>query len=327
MDRKILTPSQTRELIEAGASLLIAGDEALLRALPRGNWIAGTIPYFMGDDGGIVDRGVLYVDVLPDAVEEIRVRDLDAASLPQLAAEGFENGFTVLVLPAMTDVHAAFAQDSAEYEGLFNRPVVGWIAGVHLDDLGQEKPRVVDGTTGAFHEDHAVVLHARLADGVVATLDIVNVFAPDDGPTLTFDTTGFSVETVHVDGEPRNFAEWLAEVGHDSRLPLVADYFGAHVNVSIQAIAEDHSRVDLYAPVFEGMEYRLAAPVADYVREFESAVPADAEPVFACNCILNFLYSELEGKQTTIRGPITFGEIAYQLLNQTLVHLDLKQAA
>jgi hypothetical protein len=47
--------------------------------------------------------------------------------------------------------------------------------------------------------------------------------------------------------------------------------------------------------------------------------------VFACNCILNFLYSGLEGKITEgMYGPITFGEIAFQLLNQTLVYLDVK---
>lgn len=48
-------------------------------------------------------------------------------------------------------------------------------------------------------------------------------------------------------------------------------------------------------------------------------------PVFACNCILNFLYSELEGKSTgAITGPITFGEIADQLMNQTLVYVQLE---
>jgi hypothetical protein len=37
------------------------------------------------------------------------------------------------------------------------------------------------------------------------------------------------------------------------------------------------------------------------------------------------LYSELEGKKTaSIIGPITFGEIAYQLLNQTLVYAEIQ---
>jgi hypothetical protein len=40
--------------------------------------------------------------------------------------------------------------------------------------------------------------------------------------------------------------------------------------------------------------------------------------------ILNYLYSNLEGMRTgDMVGPITFGEIAYQLLNQTLVYLTI----
>jgi len=47
-------------------------------------------------------------------------------------------------------------------------------------------------------------------------------------------------------------------------------------------------------------------------------------PVFSCNCILNYLYADLAGdKALSITGPATFGEIAYVLLNQTLVYLEL----
>ena len=50
----------------------------------------------------------------------------------------------------------------------------------------------------------------------------------------------------------------------------------------------------------------------------------NGEIAFSCNCILNFLYSDLEGKHTGhIIGPMTFGEIGYQLLNQTMVFLNV----
>ncbi|MFN7050994.1 MAG: DUF6976 family protein, partial [Gemmobacter sp.] len=74
-----------------------------------------------------------------------------------------------------------------------------------------------------------------------------------------------------------------------------------------------------YAPVFADVEYRLA-------RRREGGVePADAQQsAFSCNCILNYLYGGLEGKTTGgYTGPVTFGEVAYVLLNQTLVKLDL----
>jgi hypothetical protein len=48
--------------------------------------------------------------------------------------------------------------------------------------------------------------------------------------------------------------------------------------------------------------------------------------MFSCNCILNFLYGELEGKSIgTFTGPVTFGEIAYQLVNQTLVYVKAEK--
>ena len=46
------TVDEARRLIEGGQPLLLAGDEALLQALPLGDWIGGTIPYFMTAQGG-----------------------------------------------------------------------------------------------------------------------------------------------------------------------------------------------------------------------------------------------------------------------------------
>ena len=46
--------------------------------------------------------------------------------------------------------------------------------------------------------------------------------------------------------------------------------------------------------------------------------------LFSCNCILNYQYAELEGEKTKgFTGPVTFGEVAYQLLNQTMVYLTI----
>jgi hypothetical protein len=77
------------------------------------------------------------------------------------------------------------------------------------------------------------------------------------------------------------------------------------------------------------MEYKHAKPVTNYVEEFTSQMPKGSTDniLFSCNCILNYLYSELEGKKTSdVTGPMTFGEVAYQLLNQTLVYLSVYDA-
>jgi len=40
-----------------------------------------------------------------------------------------------------------------------------------------------------------------------------------------------------------------------------------------------------------------------------------------------YLYGKLEGARAGLAGPCTFGEIAYLLLNQTMVYFDVVDAA
>ena len=79
--------------------------------------------------------------------------------------------------------------------------------------------------------------------------------------------------------------------------------------------------------MFEDVEYRLAEPIANLAEFFgEEFAARKVKPAFSCNCILNFLYAELEGKRTgEATGPITFGEIAYIQLNQTLVYVTFER--
>jgi hypothetical protein len=323
MAGKIHTIDETIALIREGRRLMLAADESVLAQLPAGTWIGGTIPYFMGADGGVTSREVVYVDELPDVVSDIRIVTYGPDDLHRIPADEYPNGFSVVILPAKSEVHVRYAAEAPEYPGLFNQPIVGWVAGSHLDDVDTAIPKVYAGPTAEATSQHAVVLHASLPDGVLAVVDIVNLFHQGDGATLTFDDSGFSQSSVYVDGVATNLAKYLTEIGHDNRLPLVADYFGTSINVSIQNI--DVDTVSFYAPVFKGVEYRLAAPIGDYVGEFEAHLQRGSiSPTFACNCILNYVYSDLEGKKTgDIVGPITFGEVAYQLLNQTLVYLAI----
>src|SRR6266496_2446272 len=56
MLRHLLEVDEVAERIRRGEPLLLAGDESRLKLLPRGDWIAGTIPYFMSDEGGVSQR-------------------------------------------------------------------------------------------------------------------------------------------------------------------------------------------------------------------------------------------------------------------------------
>lgn len=316
-------------LISQGDYMIISGDEKVLASLPSGNWIAGTIPYFMTEEeGGKVDQDKLYVNIISGlpANSSPRLTLYDTNTISRIAQEAPENGFTILILPASSDVHLKYAENAPDFPNMFFSPIIGWISGVHLDELGSRTAKVGFGPAGGMLSDtQAAAMHVPLPEHQVAHIKTINLFEQGAGSTIKFDENGFVVKKCTVDGTEWNLAQYIKEHSIDTRLPLVADYSGVMVNVSIQEVADDV--VNLYAPVFAGVEYRFAKPVSDYVAEFNKALPAgDSENIgFSCNCILNFLYSELEGKKTgKLIGPMTFGEVAYQLLNQTLVYLTLE---
>jgi PAS domain S-box-containing protein len=178
--------------------------------------------------------------------------------------------------------------------------------------------------------DAAAVMRMKLPADRLAHINIINLFQPGNGDTICFPTTGFSATTAVINGREHNLAEYLQRIQADTRLPLVANYCGAMVNVSLRSVDPQNGRVEFYAPVVSGTEYKLASPVKDYVSEFEARLKelSPDNVLFSCNCVLNYLYSKLEGHRTgDLVGPITFGEIAFQLLNQTLVFVEIVKVA
>jgi hypothetical protein len=326
--KSLMTVQEASDLILAGRKMLIAGDESLLAKLPGGEWIGGTSPYFMSDNGGLCSREHLQVAVLPDTVLSTRIETYEADDLERIPRDYMSNGFSYMIIPAFAEAHKKFAQDCSTWPGVFDRPLVGWITGIDIQDVGKVTPKVVNGQSGEVSASKAAVMHVELPAEVIARANIINLFRQGDGDSLTFPASGFEVAECFVNGQPRSFAKYIEERKIDTKLPLVADYLGAMINVSIQAVHADTDKVALYAPVFLGQEYKFAAPVVDYEAEFRKELEArEIEPVFTCNCILNYLYANLEGKKTGhIVGPITFGEIAYMLLNQTLVYLTFESS-
>lgn len=320
---QLITLDAASRLIKQGSPLCIAGPEITMDQLPAGNWIGGTTAYFMVESGGVVvPSGKVFVSDLAE-IGAVRITSYAAEELANIAANAPEDGFSLTIIPAGGQVHKRFSEEAAGYKDAFLKPTVGWVAGVHLPDLGKLTPKVYDGRTAQKYEDRAVVAYVSLPPGKLAYLEIVNPFEPGTGDVLRFKQTSFDIENCEVNGRPAIFAEYLNQHGlADGLLPLVGDYAGAHVNVSLQSVDKAAGKVKLYAPVFPGVDYRFAKPLKNYAETFRVRL-AQADQrgaVWSCNCILNFLFGELEGKAIGgMGGPVTFGEIAYQLLNQTLV--------
>lgn len=312
--------------ISKGKKLLLAGDEDLLRQLPKGKWIGGTIPYFMDETGGVITKDKIFVSELPEVIKDIQVKIYNDASLAEIPQNTAENGLSFIIIPANSKAHISYAQSAPKYKDIYDRVIIGWISGVHLNDLTRAVPKAFNGFNGEVIEQEAVVMHCDLEKANKPCIGIINVFEPGDGDIITFKEASASVKECLINGQPVNFADYLKKNDIDTKLPLVGNYCGVSVNVSFQYIDLSAGMVRFYAPAFPGIDYKIARPVHDYVSKFLKALPKEGvKPCFSCNCILNFLYSKLEGKTTRgMTGPFTFGEIAHLLLNQTLVYLEIK---
>lgn len=325
MISKLCSLTEIEKLLNEGKSLLLAADEGLLKKVPKGNWIGGTIPYFMAAEGGLFSREKIFVTEIPSFVQGTEIQFYDDMSIEKIYLDAPDNGFTVLIIPANSETHFSFALNAPKYRDFATRPLVGWVSGVELKDLGKVSPKVFNGLTGEASDAKAISMRAKLPPEYACDIGIVNIFDQGGGDTLEFTENTFAAKDVLINGVRRRLSEYLVEKKIDLRLPLVANYGGANVNVCLRENDEKTGTVNFYGPVFKGIEYKIASPVSNYVQDFMKMVPKDSENVlFSCNCILNFLYSELEGKRTgPFVGPVTFGEIAYQLLNQTMVYLTV----
>ena len=325
LSQALVDPREAAALIRGGAYLSIAGAETLLADLPKGNWIGGSIPYFMAHEGGVTNRDQVFVTTFDTHGLTPYIKQYDLTQLPKVCLDAPDNGFSLIILPAFSRIHFEFAKNAPMYDDMYLKPVVGWVSGIHLDDMGKQTPKVIDGRTGELLVNQAVVMHMPLPENISANVNIVNLFDQGGGDTIQFYESGFNASICLINGQPIPFAHYLHAIGHDTRLPLVADYNGASINVSFKSIDQGSGVVDFYGPVFPNIEYKLAQVFGEsYEAAFEKC-SADLPPAtFSCNCILNYLYCELEGKHTgQVIGPMTFGEIAYQLMNQTMVHMTL----
>lgn len=186
----LYTVSDVSKLIEKGRVLLVAGNEVLLSQLPKGTWIGGTSTNFMATAGGLTARDMVFVSDITDQVERAEVRSYSVSELPHIAADYPKGGFTVLNVPAFSELHSKFAKEVSTYDGIFNSPLYGWISGVDVSEIGKRSPKTFAGD-GTPRTEEAVALHVTLPAGKVAKIDIINLFAQGAGAEIEFAADGF----------------------------------------------------------------------------------------------------------------------------------------
>lgn len=297
--------------------------------------MGGTTAYFMTSQGCCADRDHLYVQALPeealgaDPETAPRIRWYEPLELRQLLSDSPAKGFTLMVLPANGAAHRHYAEYAPGYPQIRWRAVAGWVSGVHADEHGTSEPAVINGEDGQVCTQRALAMHCHLPPGLRARVRTLNPFSPLQGPVITFTERGFTVRDCLFNGEPTTIAECVANYQEHAEFPLVAEVAGMQTNVSIRRVHPRTGEVTFYAPVFPGIAYRFSQPLHNYAERIRELVPEGlTTPVFSCACILNYKYGRLEGQKISpFSGPITFGEIAGPLLNQTFVYLEFIEAA
>jgi len=115
----------------------------------------------------MVSQDKIFVTDISAMAAEVQIQSYDANQLGQVYCDGGDSGFSFVIVPAMSSVHCTFAINAPNYKDFGARPLIGWIAGAHLDNLGKITPKVFNGQTGEIIEKAAIVMHVTLPPGKI----------------------------------------------------------------------------------------------------------------------------------------------------------------
>lgn len=98
---------------------------------------------------GVVSRDKVYVNQIATFSESPLIRFYNVETLPRLCRNSPDNGYSLIIVPGFSEVHSSFARNAPNYEEMYLKPLIGWVAGIHLDDLGKVTPKVRHGQNRA----------------------------------------------------------------------------------------------------------------------------------------------------------------------------------
>jgi len=327
MKRKLYTKQEVIKFISEGKKMVLSASEKMLDQLPKGNWIGGTSPYFMDADVGKFTEEKIFVDDFTHIATDFKIEKFDKDNIKNIAINSFQNGFTVLIIPGDSDTLFEFGINSFTYDKIFNNPVVGFIAGFDLDKIGELTPKVYNGQLNEKISNDGVAIHIKLPDNKVARAEILNLDTINrTSPKIKFPTTSFTQSECTINGEKANIADYLSQIEYKEGLPIIADYNGALINRDIKVIDKEKKEVAFFSPVFHDEIYYLANVIENYHELFGEKLKTENLNIqYSVICVSYYLLGNLENKKIQAEGVFAFGEIAFQLLNQTLVFLEIDE--
>ena len=329
MKNGLYTKEKVVEFIKQGRIMHLCGNEHTLKDLPKGNWIAGMSPYFMDNVGKICDNKI-YVDDFSFIAEECEVTTFDESNISEIAKRNkYTNGFIFVVLPIDSEVYYTFANHSLEYEDIYDNPVVGYVSSVLLSDYGKVQPKVAIGSEGVLHDNKAAVMYVKVSDRLRVRTEIMNLDTIDDTtPSLKFPKTGFKQSDCLIDGKPGNIASYLEAVkGRIGHYPqLITSQNGALVVRDVKSVNVETGEAVFFSPAYESDVHYIVKQNNDYLATFNRRLGRKTDVIACLSCTSYFWQGDFEYRHIDFNGVYTFGEIAYQLLNKTIVTLEVDLA-
>ncbi|MCR5455804.1 MAG: hypothetical protein K6F33_12525, partial [Bacteroidales bacterium] len=265
MSNKLYKKQEVVELIKAGHVMLLSGSDKALTGLPKGKWIAGTTPYFM-DGVGKIDEENIFVDDFTTIAKDAKVEVLDTASIHEIATKGYGNGFIVMTIPIDTEIYFEFSNKSLEYEGIYNNPLVGFVACCNFNDygnFGSLKTFVGAGNYGQLFRNKAAALYVELPDNMTARAEIINLDTIDEStPKVVFPKTSFVQSDCTIDGKPGNIAEYMENyvkprMGGKGYTQMITSQNGALINRDPKVVDVQKGTTSFFSPAYAGDEYYL----------------------------------------------------------------------
>ncbi|MCL2283036.1 MAG: hypothetical protein FWC26_06935 [Fibromonadales bacterium] len=331
---KLASAEEAAKLIETGNAYLISGDERVLAKLPKGNWIGGTTCYFSIGGKAVEDRDNVFITGFPEFVKMKCIKTYSENFIPSVAKDACENGFSILLMPAGSEPSLQYAQFSPMYSDLFFRPIIGWITGMYLPDWNpasphkEKRPKVFNGQTGECEINVAEAMHFSLPANKVAVVKTISPFkVKENSPVITFEgNNSLIVKEAYLNGKQVNLPKYIIENNIDYRTPMQANYSGIPINVSFPSEIQGDEML-LRQAVFSDVEYRFTE-MAEQPDTYSINNLIDKEKyICGCTCIFNHLTFNKNGYiPCGVDGPLTFGEIAYQIMGNASTYLELEEA-
>ena len=99
---------------------------------------------------------------LPSDATSVSIRTYAGDSISSVYKDAPENGLSIIIIPGSSQIHSLFALKAPSFERFAMRPLIGWISGTDVADIGKVASEVISGTSRLSQRNAAVVMHVGL---------------------------------------------------------------------------------------------------------------------------------------------------------------------